>query len=474
MSDQPKPPVNQIAVIDPAIAEWHDEWTTNRAMVAGARAVRAGGEKYLPKFASVSSAQHEAIIERTPFFAGASLTHKGLMGLLFRKPPKLTVPAGQEDVLNTITIEGDSVLDLAEDVADELLVVNFSVLLTDYPSAQAKNLKEAIDLGIRPNILLYAAESIIGIETGVVNNRKRVTRVRLQEDANTVRELRLDNSVYTVNTWRKSEGGDYAITETYSPTRQKKGGAKETLNEIPVTIVTTGRKAKPHTAPLYDVCDLNKSHFHVSSNLATCDYWMTNPIPWVTGSMPKADISLEPGTVWQFEEADAKTGMLEYSGAQAEQLESRTATLRDYMASAGARILASEKAAPESAHALEIRNAAETATLDGIARVVERAMNDQLGWVAWWLGLDDDAISLTMSTDFVSAKLTPDERKQIVAEWQAGLYSQETVIGLLTAGNSLPEDFDLEKDRTILSQEVADRPSVIVTPDTGQDDQPTI
>lgn len=463
-------PLNSIALRDPAIADFTAEWLTNRAMIAGARAVRAGsGEAFLPRFPSVDPAQHKAIVERTPFFPGASRTHEGLMGLLFRKPPTVEVPAASADILDTITIEGDSILDLCEDVADEILAINFGVLLTDYPKAAGPmSVKEAIDKGFRPLILVYPGESVLGIESGTVNNRKRPVRIRLQDDEETIRELVLIDGVYTVNIWRDLSG-TWTITETIVPRR----GNGEPLDEIPATVINTGRKFKPYTAPLFDVCDLNKSHFQASANLATCDYWMSNPTPWTTGTKPSPTISIAPGTIWQFEEDGARVGMLEYTGSQAGQLESRTATIRDYMAAAGARILAPEKAAVEAASALEIRNAAETATLDGVARIVERKINDQLAWVAWWLGLDEDAIKVTMSTDFVSSKLTPEERKQIVAEWQAGLYSHATAIELLTAGNALPETYDLEADRDAMAQEVADRPTAETFPDDTPDDEGT-
>lgn len=469
MTDTPKP-TNAIAIVDPAISDWHDEWLTNRAFITGARAVRAGGETFLPRFPTVDVKQHAAIIERTTVFAGASLTAKGMKGLLFRKAPTITCPDAYADVLATITIEADSILDLCEDVADETLAVNFGVMITDYPPATGPiSLKEAIDKGIRPRILLYPAECILGIETGAVNGRKRVTRVRLQDDSKTIRELVLIDGVYTVNIWRQDVTNDWAIAETFVPTRQLAGRKVETLDEIPATVMTTGRKFKPHTAPLYDVCDLNKSHYHASSNLTTCDYWLGNPQPWTTGTKPNAAMAITPGGMWQFEEEGARVGMLEYTGAQAGQLESRVNTLKDYMAAAGSRILASEKAGAESGYALEIRNAAETASLDGVARAVERFINDQLAWVAWWLGLEEvdgkPAISVAFSTDFVSSKLNPEERKQIVAEWQAGVYSLDTALDLLTAGNVLTDDFDRDADKERMAQDVADRPPVdAITP----------
>jgi hypothetical protein len=451
---------NDIAKVDSAIATFHEEWINNRAMIAGARVVRAGGEKFLPRFPSVSEEQHAAIIARTTFFPGASQTLKGLMGLLFRKPPKLVCPKAQEDILDTITIKGDTIFDLAEDTAAEMLTVAFGVLLTDQPIGTGrKSLKAAIDNGERPRILVYPAESVLGVELGVVNNRQRPVRVRLLEDANTVRELLLIEGVYTVNVWRKSDTADWSISETFTPTRQ---GVP--LDEIPVTVFNTNhRKFMPVSAPMFDVCDLNRSHYQKSATLTSCDFWLSNPIPWITGVKEATDkISVSPGSIWQVESPDAKIGMLEYQGGQVASLERRAEDARDAMATAGARILASEKTAGvEAAQTLEIRNAAQTATLDGVARVVERALNDQLKWVAWWEGLDEDAIHLTMNRDFGTSKLTAEERKQIVAEWQAGIYSKDTALLLLKGGNALPDDYDAVKDQALLSQEVQDRPPVI-------------
>lgn len=465
-----------IGIIDPAIAEFLDEWETNRAMIAGARVVRAGGEKYLPKFPSVDPAQHRAIIERTAFFPGASRTHEGLMGLLFRKPPVVDAGEGFLTLLNTIRADGGPIEDLAEEVASELLTVNFGVLLTDVPpSVPGRSKAQEEAMGIRPRILHYEAKSILGIDTGVVNNRQQPINVRLQQDADTIRELMLVNGVYQVRIWTRIKGkgqkpSQWAIDQTFTPHR----GA-ETLDEIPVTVITLGRRLKPTTAPLYDVCDLNRSHYHASANLATCDYWLSNPIPWTTGTKPREDISIGQGEMWQFPEENAKIGMLEYAGAQVGQLESRANTIRDYMASAGARILAAEKAAVESGQALEIRNAAQTASLDHVRRTMVRIILDQIEWVAWWAGEDETTVNFEVSGDYTAAKLSPEERKQIVAEWQAGLFSKETAIDLMVAGGALAEDYDFEADQDRIAAEAADRPPVDTFPvATGSEDAATV
>ncbi|SEJ87358.1 protein of unknown function [Sphingobium sp. AP50] len=430
--------------------------------------VRAGGEKFLPRLPSVDVAQHKAIIERTAFFPGASRTHEGLMGLLFRKPPKVDAEERFLTLLNTIKADAGPIEDLAEDVADELLSVNFGLLLTDLPaSSQAMSVAEEEKLGIRPRILIYRAEAILGIDVGLVNNRQQAVNIRLQQDVDTIRELMLVNGVYQVRLWTRTKvkgnrQSQWLPGPAITPTR-----LGQAIDEIPATVITLGRRLRPSTAPLTDVCDLNRSHYHASANLATCDYWLSNPIPWTTGAKPRDDVAISPGTMWQFEEENAKVGMLEYTGAQAAQLESRANNLRDYMASAGARILAPEKAAVESGQALEIRNAAQTASLDQVRRTTNRIILDQIQWAAWWAGADETQVVFEMSGDFTSAKLSSEERKQIVAEWQAGLYSHEQAIERMVAGGALPEDFDIEADKDRMAMEAADRPPV----DTFSDNQ---
>jgi hypothetical protein len=304
---------------------------------------------------------------------------------------------------------------------------------------------------------MYCAESILGIETGVINNRQRVIRVRLQQDCYTIRELRLDNHIYTVTIWKSTEDDDtWRANSTFTPTK-----AGQPLDEIPFTLVTSSRRFLPEKAKLADVCDVNAQHYIASSNLAIADYWVSNPMPYVFG-MKAETLSMGPGKFLTSETPgnEIKVGMLEYTGAAVTQLQDRVNNLGNDIAKVGSRVLAQEKAAVEAADAIAIKTASENAVLASTARLVSRWITDQLKWVSWWLGLDEGAISFDLNTSYDAARLTFQDRAQIVAEWSAGLYSKDTALDQLIEGDILPETFDRELDAQKMAEEMIDRPPV--------------
>ncbi|MBD8734897.1 DUF4055 domain-containing protein [Sphingomonas sp. CFBP 13706] len=444
---------------DSRIAAWHPIWKRNRDVIEGERMVKPAGRTYLPAPPAPKGDEKDEVYKNTvaltPFFPGAARTHEGLMGLIFHKPANIE-DGGVPDILETITQDGYSIDHLAEDVVSELMITNFVGLVCDYPVSEKRlDARQAQLQGVRPFIGLYQAESILGIETGVINNRQRVTRVRLVEDDVTIRELRLDDGVYSVNIW-KANAGTWAISQTITP---RKGN--ETLDEIPFSLVTSNRKYLPAKAKLSDVVNVNLAHYSASRNLKIAEFWAGNPTPYLFGTKVNS-MALGPGNYLTAETngSEIKVGMLEPTGGALPGLRESVAVLANDMAKVGSRVLAAEKAAVEAGETLAIKTASENAVVAGTARLSCHWLNDQLDWVAYWLGLEEGSISYTLNTDYQAAKLTPDERKQLVEEWKANVYSKDTLIDQMIEGGALPESFDRELDQEKLGEEIADRPPV--------------
>lgn len=458
----------------PEIARFLDEWRNNRAMIEGERAVKGAGERFLPRDASMDIKTHANMLTRTPFYPGSARTHEGLKALAARKAATITAPTNVLDILNTITARGYTLSDLAARILSELLITNFVGLIVDYPaSAGGLTKAQAIAKGVRPFVAMYTAENILGIETGVINNRQRVTRVRLHDDTDTIRELRLDDGVYTVTIWKLTNGG-WTAGATFTPT------GPDPIDEIPFTLVATEEDFEPSKAPLTDVCSLNAQLFLASANLAQCDWWSCSPIPYIIKKSveDEAEISVAPGTVWRFDclPSEAEVGYVEWKGAQITELAARVDSLKGDMAKMGSRMLAPDKAVAEAADTEAIRRASENAMLANITRVRDRKLNDALSWVAWWLDLEEDAISFEANSDFNAIPLDAQSLAFRMSLFQAGLISRDALIDILIAEDVLPETYDREADAQKIAEEIADRPPAIVMPvandNTGQDDEP--
>jgi len=464
---------DKINDIDLTIKEWHDEWKRNRDFVEGARSIK--GEKrrtkYLPREPGLTDAQHKSIVARTPFFPGASRAHDGLIGLIFRKPATIAAPPSAATILETITPDFLTIDDLAEEVTSEFLITNFVGLLVDQPvSSGAQSLADAEKSGARPFVAVYRAEAILGIEPGLIAGRVQIVRVRLQDDDNAIRELRLVDGRYTVTIWmRADDGSDYIAGPTITPTRN---GVP--INGIPFTLVSSNRRFAPAKAKLADVCDLNAQHYIASSNLAQCDFFVSHPTPYLFGPAKVAELSLAPGAFIQGEVKsgnDIRIGMLEYSGTAIDKLAARVAKLDGDMAKVSSRILAEEKASVESAETMRVRMASENAALASTARLVSRKITDALKWVAYWLGLEEGSISYEANTDYGNAALTKDEITVRASLYTSGVISKDAFLDMLIDGEVLPETFDKEADADRIAQEVADRPPVdAALPPADEDD----
>lgn len=440
---------NKINEPTKVIAAAHERWKRNRDILSGEDAVKAARDEYLPRLGNQTDVEYAKYLKRVPFFPGAARTHDGLLGLVTRKQALLEAPTAMASIFETVTRSGHDVNDLAEEVMSEVLHTAFHGLLVDYPaSVGARSLLDAErDLGSRPYINQYVAESILEVTPGVVANRKKLVRVRLlEDDGKTVRELLLVDGVYTIILHYLIEGDWYA-DDPQIPLRQGKP-----LDEIPFILVTPKAKATdPVKGPLDDVCLLNVHLYHAQADAQNSRFYSSAPILTILGA-EQTDLTISPGTVLFFpnhtKEEPVEIGFREFSGAGQTTLENAVATGKDEMAKLGSNILASEKSAAEAAETHAIRRSSENSVLSGLARSVSRDIEEALNLVAWWAGqADKKAVKFALNTDFVPSPMTAEERKATLAEYLSGAISWETFIALYMDGEVLPESFDIEEER---------------------------
>ncbi|MHA0319053.1 DUF4055 domain-containing protein [Sphingomonas melonis] len=462
-----------IDALDPKIAEYHAYWARNRQLVAGSRVVTANASLYLTKSRDMDNDDFAQYAKRVPFYSAASRTHDGLMGLMLRAAPKVEAPDKLSDILETITAQGFTIEDLAEELASERLITNFTGLVTDYPATPAGlTAQQAIDGGYRPFVAVYRAESILGIETGVVGNRKRVVRVRLLDTPDQVRELRLDDGVYTITIHRRGNSG-WVADAPIVPMR-----AGEVMDEIPFTLDSTSRNFLPVNAPLGEICALNVYHYVASADLATERYYSTVRIFTTYGLDPEAakNLPVYPGVKWDILKSknDAAVEIVSASDNTISDLRQAVQDIEKQMATVGARILESEQPANVAAETTRIRDNSANASLAAIVRRGDRTINDQLRWVAYWMGYDEDGtITYETPTDFSAQPLDAQAITSRMQMWQAGAISRDTFLDMMIEAGVLAETFDREADAAKVEAEMIDRPTQIIDPKSQIDPKAT-
>jgi hypothetical protein len=448
----------KINQIDPDIAAARADWQLVRDMIAGSRTVKAAGPIYLPRDPGSTNSEYENQKMRTPFFPATARTLEGILGLMLRKSATIDAPDAVAPCLDVITPDGMSIDDLYEYLDRETLITNFTGVFVDPPAEIAPpgtSPTDAIDEGYRPFISVYPAETILGIETKIVRNTVRISRVRLEETARKIRELVLIDGIYTVNVWEKADKArDFAIVETHIP--ELNG---EPLTEIPFDLVKIGGTGlKPAPSFLCKLAELNAQHYIASSNIAMCDYWHSAPVPYVAGADLPEGLSIAPNQLWKFSKETVKLGYLEFSGSGMDQLRQSKYDIEAAMVAVGSRLLASEKLAAESAETVAIRRSSENATLAALAKQIGRKLNNgPLKWLALWL--NSEPIIYTPSVDFMPLPMTAGEMAELTKIRMNGDLSQETYWKLLLLGEQLDENFDAREEAARLDDEMLDTPS---------------
>src|SRR5512137_65047 len=68
-------------------------WSRARDVLAGEDAVKAGGEKYLPRLDCQTDEEFAAYVKRASFFNASARTSEAYLGLMFRRPPFVKLPS---------------------------------------------------------------------------------------------------------------------------------------------------------------------------------------------------------------------------------------------------------------------------------------------------------------------------------------------------------------------------------------------
>lgn len=451
------------------IAARHPTWKRNRDLIAGEDAVKSTSAQYIPRLAIHDSGSfanadeaYRTYLARTNFFPASAKILEGIKGMVFRKSPHFKCATSLTAMFETITKDGKTVDDLAEDVVEEVLVTNFCGLLVDHPPVPlGASRAQAEAINARPFVTMYRAESILEVSAGVVNDRRVLLRVRLLDNADTVREMTLVDGRVIVTIYDRS-AENWIARDAIMPTR-----LGQPLREIPFIVITTkARSIEPQKAVMDDVVSLNIQLFQAQANAGNSLFYCSMPLLVFKG-VAASNVQMSAGAIIYLEghstDAPKSVEYVEFTGVAHDKLADAVQQLKDELAVVGSRVIATDdKSGVESADALAIRRDSENSVLASYAKTVSRAIRETLQIAQEWAG-STEAIEFDLSTDFTPSRLSAQDRAQIVAEWMAGFYSHQTALEQFKQGEVLPDSFDIEKEINLVDQEnlAGDRPSAI-------------
>lgn len=454
----------------PAYTATVDDWVDARTAFAGAKTVKALGERYLPKLGGQSDDEYSKFKQRASYLPVVGRLIDSFEGLLFRRDPSLEAPEQLDEWTKDVDGSGKSLHEFARDLTRDQILLGRVGLLVDFPGipdeAEAISIAEADELAFTPRLIKVSPEAAYNWRT---DESGRLVEVRIEDvsevyDPETfeidtihfVRVLQLVNLegrlVYRQRLYKGETQDNTRATETaVRPTGKPELISEvipmingEPLNFIPFWFVDGNDVER---GPIQDVVDLSFHWYRLDADHQHGLHMVGLPTPWVTGvqtdeeSVPNV---IGPATIWALPNPDSKVGFLQIDAGGLASLEKEKTAIEGRMASLGARFLAPEKRAAESGEALGIRNRGETSALASVALDLSDALTNAIKVAARWSNVDEADVSYTISRDFDPGRLGPQDIRELVAAHVAGVLPIDELLMQFKRGEILPEDADIE------------------------------
>lgn len=427
-----------------------EDWIKCRDAFEGQTAIKAAGVKYLPKLSEQTTDDYNAYKTRALFYSITSKTISALVGMASSKRPIVTHPSE----LDKFFLDDSGVQFyemLSQSLSENLLMGRFGVLV-DRPES-----------GGHPELVGYTAESIINWRTDEHGNPTMVVlaeNVAKQESNDEFeietepqyRVLRLIDGVYTQSIY--TEKGDFIKTVTPLNTGK-------TMDFIPFFVVNPfGVGFDMHKPPVLDIVEINISHYRTSADLEHGRHFTGLPVPVVSGVDSSTKLRVGSMVAWVLPDHQAKAYYLEFTGQGLISLEKALSEKQSQLASLSARLLDNGKRGSEAADTVRLRYMSETASLAAVARAVEALLNKAYKTVAIMEGLEEASVSIKLDKEFLDARLSGAELRELVGAYISGGISKETLVYNLRRGDLLsPDRKDMEEVNALIAAEKAKQAS---------------
>jgi hypothetical protein len=479
-----------------------EAWQRIRDVLAGDRAIKRAGEKYVARLDSQSDDEFRAYVERGFFYNATSRTVSGYVGMIFRRDPVLQLsdksaalhPA-LKAVVNDVDLRGTTLDSYAKNIITDVVTLGRAGTLIDW-QAEPEN---------RAYLSMYAAESILNWRQTRIDGQLKLSLVVLSECA--PGEAKADDPFVVEDVAQlrvlklvpSNEGTEGRFSYTYQveiwQLRPGKGRKKEKEWQL-VRALTPLRLGKPlscipfifhgqaHSlpevgkSPIEDLVAANLDHYRLNTDYKHGMHFTALPTAFVTGFDKNAQLRIGSTTAWVTDTLGATAGYLEFKGDGLTTFERALDRGERLLAVLGSRLLESQKRVSESAEALAIRQVGESSIIAGISASVTASLNDVLRWVYWWHSTEAmpedvtaEQVSYGLNSDFESSMMSATEIHALVSAWQSGAISRDTLLHNFRTGEILPPARTNEQEAELIRK---DPPPPNVMPMVVASDAPAV
>ena len=450
-----------VKTIHPSYQTYAPKWRKVRDAVEGESAIKRVPDRYLPRFIPDDEDRYDRYVQRAYFLGVTGRTKAALMGMVFRKDPMYEMPNEIADqVLFNADGAGTSLEQVSKEALGGIMDTGRHCILVDYPTIDDSiDAETEQNIGARPLVLSYHAESLINWKYEQINGRRVLTLAVLIElvqdtqssdefEHNVVknyRVLRLRNGVYTQQVY---DDGGKAKGDEFEP--RMAGG--QTFDHIPLYIIGSEDNLPDiDDAPLYDLAVLNIAHYRNNADLEEAGFICGQPTLHldIGETNPEVFQTQNPGGV----KLGSRSGLITQGGKlELVQPEERNLLVKlkevkeQEMVGIGARII--QRGGPqETAEAARINASAESSTLDQVVNNLSYGLTGALMDVARFMGIRNgiDEIRYDLNTDFFEQSLDAQQLMSLIQLGDVGVISRSIQRDSIRKGRiHIPEDMEDE------------------------------
>jgi len=429
----------------------------------GTKALRDKSKAYLPAFPKETSDSYAFRCETATLVNYTLKTRDTLCGLVFQKDITFgedvpTVIQGTETtdgLIENIDNKGNHFNVFARDLFESSFDGS-AVILVDAPTAQAADLGEQRQLGIRPYWVAYKASDVINWDYQVnpVSKKTELSLIVLRE-SKTVRvgqfsrQPQLQYRVFFLNKGRvnwqlwvevesKKEEKEFTLEQS---------GFVANQTQIPVAIVGD-LCDKP---PLMDLTYKNLEHYQTYSDYKSIIHKTCVPLFYSVNL--EGDPVAIGGDVWFKCNEGGSIGFAEVSGSSIDKTEKCLENIKQEMAMLGLAMLAEKVQGDTTATEKMLDSIQETSSLQVRATQLKDALELALQFTANYLN-EKQGGSIELGCSWAQMALSAQELTALSGLVTEGLMSLESFLWQLQKTGKLPPDVDVEEEMKRIDEEM--------------------
>lgn len=407
--------MSDVSTQSAAIKAMAEDWPIIDALMGGTKAMRAAGEKFMPRWPLEDRQEYDARLKTATLYPALSETVEQMIGRVFgdqisRKdvPPRI-----EKEVLLNVDREGRSLDVFAATWFGEALQRGVSYLLVNYPRVEgARTMADEKAAGARPYWCHISPKSVLGWKTDKSGGSERLIQFRYIEQ---IEEADGEFGVKSIKQivvlepgrcrlYREADAGwakhdEFEMTSGSGP-----------LKEIPLIPLYTKRTGfltgKP---PLLELAHLNVKHWQSQSDQDTILHTARVPLLARIGHEPQYDQEGRPRGDMQIGKSlidlplNGDMKYVEHTGAAISAGKESLADLEEQMKVAGAKLLTRSVLAMTDSQARG-ESLKEISQLRAMANALEDSIAKALDYTAMWMNLGDNGgeveISGNIDADF--------------------------------------------------------------------------